>query len=172
MHGVDVEVSRDQGASWQTIARNHPGTSMNWIVTAPGTPYAQVRVRDHAVSSRMDASDANFEIPATAATDIAPDADLPRVAAFACVDRNPVRGAVRFRMDLPAAADADVQIFDVAGRRVQTLARTHFAPGRHTLTWDTRDARGARVAHGIYFIRARYGDFEAKHKIVILKSGS
>jgi hypothetical protein len=144
---------------------------MNWMVTAPGTPYARVRVRDHAVPARFDGSDANFEIPATPATDIAPDGNLPRIAAFACIDRNPVRGAVRFRMELPAAADADVQIFDVTGRRVQTLARTRFAAGRHTLEWDTRDAHGARAAHGVYFVRARFGDVEAKHKIVVLRSG-
>jgi len=171
VRGVDVEVSRDQGSSWRTIARNHPGTSMNWIVTAPGTQNARVRVRDHAVPSRSDASDANFEIPANPATDIAPDENLPMVAAFACVDHNPVQANVRFRMELPTAADANVEVFDVTGRRVKVLTRSRFSAGRHTIAWDTRDTRGARVARGVYFVRARCGDFEAKHKIVVLKSG-
>ena len=46
-----------------------------------------------------------------------------------------------------------VDIFDLQGRRVVTLADRGFAPGTQVLPWNGRDAAGARVARGLYFVR-------------------
>jgi flagellar hook assembly protein FlgD len=46
-----------------------------------------------------------------------------------------------------------VELFDVQGRRVTTLADGGFGAGAHVLAWDGRDAAGARASRGLYFVR-------------------
>ena len=52
-------------------------------------------------------------------------------------------------------ADVDVAVFDLAGRRLQQLDQGFRTAGRHEVQWDGRDASGARVRGGMYFVRAR-----------------
>jgi len=59
---------------------------------------------------------------------------------------NPCREAVRFA-PTSAAAWGAVTVFDAQGRRVRTLT-----PG--TSIWDLRDRDGAKVAPGVYWLRA------------------
>lgn len=64
---VDVDVSRDGGATWQTIAANVPnsGTTnggLNWTVTGPATSLARVRVRWVRDPAVADTSDVSFTI--------------------------------------------------------------------------------------------------------------
>lgn len=62
-----------------------------------------------------------------------------------------------------------VEVFDVAGRRVATLARGAFKAGRHTLSWDGATDGGSAGA-GLYFVRARWEGFEAVRRIVRARS--
>jgi choice-of-anchor B domain-containing protein len=43
--GVRIELSRDEGETWTTLAENVPNTGFfDWVTTAPATPRAQLRV--------------------------------------------------------------------------------------------------------------------------------
>ena len=41
-------------------------------------------------------------------------------------------------------------------------------PGRHSIPWDLRDARGRAVSPGIYAYRLRASAFEAQRKMVVI----
>lgn len=74
---------------------------------------------------------------------------------------NPFRDATRLAFAVPAGGgEGEVAVFDVSGRRVATLARGPFAEGALALTWDGRDAAGARVRAGMYFVRAHIAGAE------------
>jgi hypothetical protein len=64
------------------------------------------------------------------------------------------------------AGEARVDLYDVRGRRVRTLARLQVIPGRYVLDWDLADERGARVARGIYFVRLELGGCQKVRKLV------
>ena len=66
---------------------------------------------------------------------------------------NPSSGATRLEFDLPSAANAELSVFDAAGRRVATLVDGVEPAGRHAATWDGRSTSGERVAAGLYFAR-------------------
>jgi endonuclease/exonuclease/phosphatase family metal-dependent hydrolase len=66
---------------------------------------------------------------------------------------NPAQAGTTIRFDLAVASPARVEVFDLAGRRVAALADGTFAPGRYTLRWDGRDASGAGLGAGLYFVR-------------------
>jgi len=60
---------------------------------------------------------------------------------------------VRFGVDLPSLVSPRLIIYDIAGRRVRTLAEGQAIQGRHEFQWDCRDLQGAPVASGVYFAR-------------------
>jgi hypothetical protein len=68
---------------------------------------------------------------------------------------NPFTARTAIRLTLPGARSLEVWIFDLAGRRLTTLARGRFQPGSHEITWDGRDQSGQPVAPGLYLIRLR-----------------
>jgi len=164
IRGVDVQVSRDNGASWQTIANDVPGTSMPWIVTPPATATARVRVRDR-FAPVQDASDASFLVPGAAT---AVDPGLPLIAGLFFRGRHPDAGVLRFRLDVPAACDVEVVVFDVGGRIVQRLAHGRHAAGSHDLVWNPAESSRGSAPAGVYFVRANIGGAEVVRKTVRL----
>jgi hypothetical protein len=78
-------------------------------------------------------------------------------------------GGTRLFGELPRADVVDLTIFDVAGRRVRTLARDAVVDvGRHPWTWDARDDSGRLVSAGIYFARLTGRETTVTRKLVLL----
>jgi flagellar hook assembly protein FlgD len=66
---------------------------------------------------------------------------------------NPFASGARLEFDLPHAGATELRVFDVTGREVRRLIRGDLDAGRHLATWDGKDARGVRVASGVYWFR-------------------
>jgi len=66
---------------------------------------------------------------------------------------NPFTDTVRMQIRLPSPAPARVTVLDAAGRLVRTLTDGPMSAGATQFTWDGRDATGALVASGVYFLR-------------------
>jgi len=79
--------------------------------------------------------------------------DLPRVDFLAPPTPNPFRGGTSLHFGLSRAGEVRLELFDVGGRRVRTLANGMHSPGSHTLPWDGRDDGGHVAGAGIYFVR-------------------
>jgi beta-fructofuranosidase len=73
--------------------------------------------------------------------------------------------AVLVRM--PEQGPARVVIFDLLGRRVRTLADRVLGRGAHVLPWDERDADGARVKAGVYFVRLTTDRASASTRLIV-----
>jgi flagellar hook assembly protein FlgD len=61
-----------------------------------------------------------------------------------------------------------VEVFDLAGRRVRSLANGPFAAGTTSLDWDLTDGSGRRVAAGVYLVRAVTEGATVTRRIVVL----
>jgi len=68
---------------------------------------------------------------------------------------------------LAEAADLDVSVYDLHGRRVADLFQGRAAAGSLELAWPGRSADGARVASGIYLLRAGVGGAVATRKVMV-----
>jgi flagellar hook assembly protein FlgD len=79
-----------------------------------------------------------------------------------------MRGDSRTVLALPRETEVEVQIFDLAGHRVRSLAGGLLPAGYHVLTWDGRDERGKRAAAGVYFLRASAGSESRSRKLILL----
>jgi hypothetical protein len=64
------------------------------------------------------------------------------------------QGASIVRFGVAKAGRVQVNIYDVAGRKVRGLADRVFVAGEHVLQWDGTDDAGGRVARGVYFVRS------------------
>ena len=66
-------------------------------------------------------------------------------------------------------AKVSIAIHSVAGRRLVELAGGVRAGGVHTVTWNGRDADGAQLAPGVYFVKAAVGAGSRRSTVVLLR---
>jgi len=93
-----------------------------------------------------------FTVPSVAAGVVAVE-DVPTVDFLAAPVPNPSRGAATLRFGLAREGAVRLELFDLAGRRVRTLAEGSRPAGTHVEAWDGRNERGTSVGAGIYFLR-------------------
>jgi hypothetical protein len=79
------------------------------------------------------------------------------------------QGPFHVRFGTPAAGAVSVSVYDATGRRVRSLARGTFGPGRHDLVWDGHDDAGAPAAPGVYFVRLLTSGHDATRRIAVLR---
>lgn len=92
------------------------------------------------------------------------DGPRPREVALANPWPSPAAGAVNVRFDLPEAGRAVVSVYDLAGRRVDTLVEGELAAGRHETVWD---AAGARP--GVYLVLLDTDSGRAHRRLVVAR---
>lgn len=76
-----------------------------------------------------------------------------RPVSLRSLDSTPLGGGPALAVEMPAAGPARVDVFDLSGRRLRTLADREFPKGLTVLTWDGRDAGGRTLPRGLYFAR-------------------
>jgi choice-of-anchor B domain-containing protein len=172
-----TRVSNDAGATWTTVdtlrGQHNRWESRFFRVRDHVTSSSRVRVRfvanDGGASSLVEAAIDDvitFDL-ATPAVGIAEPA-APRDLAFRPPTPNPARATVRLELEVPAAGRVEVEVVDLAGRRVRTLHRGSAPAGRMSLSWDGRDESGRVASAGLYFVRAASGPSSAETRIVRL----
>jgi flagellar hook assembly protein FlgD len=82
---------------------------------------------------------------------------------------NPFTAETSLEFSLPAAKHALIEVYDVSGRLVATIAEGSMPAGANRVVWDGRDSRGAPAASGIYFCRAQVGEWNEARKVVLLR---
>jgi subtilisin-like proprotein convertase family protein len=96
------------------------------------------------------------------------DPETPKIHFLAKPHPNPFHGSALIRFGLPRSEDVKIGIFDVRGRLVTPLASRRYPPGTHSIVWDGTDAKGRRVADGVYFCRMRAGAFSASQPVILI----
>jgi len=77
---------------------------------------------------------------------------------------NPFNSSTIIEYSLPEAVEVSVEIFDLLGRKVQTLVKGKQDAGIYSITWDAGDQ-----ASGVYFYRITAGEFVQTRRMVLLK---
>jgi hypothetical protein len=82
---------------------------------------------------------------------------------------NPFNMHTVISYQLSAPSHATLQVYDIAGRLVETLVNENQEPGVYRLQWDGEDSSGKKVASGIYFYRLNAGSLNLTKKMIILR---
>jgi subtilisin family serine protease len=179
--GEDFWVQYYDGTAWRTVATYAAGTGFtnnvftNKVVTIPRATYAYPTTAK--LRFMCDASDNNDDVYideivfrgytaalAAAPADAAADKALPAPFALGQNRPNPFNPSTTFEFSLPAATHALVQVFDLKGRAVATLADGQYGAGSHSVRWDATE-----FASGTYFYRIDAGGRTSVRKMTLLK---
>jgi len=77
---------------------------------------------------------------------------------------NPFNPITSIGFSLPQPSSVKLDVFNVAGRRVATLADGSYPAGEHFVRWDAR-----KLSSGTYFYRLSTDDFTETRSMVLLK---
>jgi hypothetical protein len=77
---------------------------------------------------------------------------------------NPFNASTLIEYGLPESGPVKVEIFDILGRKIQTLVNETQAAGYHQVIWDGKD-----MPSGTYFYRIQAGDKSQTKKCLLLK---
>jgi hypothetical protein len=143
-----------------------PGISEGTVVTTPaGRQFIAVVVWKTGWTELTKTASFRLRIdPVTA--DVTPA--LPHEVAFAIAGDNPMSAGTKLRFDLPAAAPVSIDLLDLQGRRMRSIASGIQSAGSHTLAFDGIDDAGQRLRNGAYFVRFSSGGMTRVHKLVVL----
>ena len=85
---------------------------------------------------------------------LAADQALPGRVSFGPVSPNPSIGSAHVMLELPTATWTHVDVMDIQGRVVATVADGSFSAGRHDISWSVTRTK---TAPGLFFLRAKIG---------------
>jgi len=77
---------------------------------------------------------------------------------------NPANPTTTISFTLPETGNVAVDIFNVAGQKVDTLVNDFMDSGRHSVVWD-----GSSFSTGVYFYTVTSGEFSKTIKMTLLK---
>jgi YVTN family beta-propeller protein len=110
---------------------------------------------DHATKSQDDAAGKGFWED---------EEDLPVEFALEQNYPNPFNPVTTVEFALPETAEVSLEVFDVLGRRVQTLVNGKMDAGYHSVQFNAE-----RLASGIYLYRIQAGAYVKVHRMVLMK---
>jgi hypothetical protein len=97
-------------------------------------------------------------------TDVSEAGDLPNEFSLAQNYPNPFNPTTAIQYDLPMSSNVTLDIFDVLGRKIETLVDANQSAGSHTVIWNANDKPS-----GTYFYNLRAGDFTETKRMTLLK---
>ncbi len=77
---------------------------------------------------------------------------------FAAPRPNPSWNRASFAVTLPRPEWLRVEAFDIAGRKIKTIAFGEYSAGSFDLVWDLRDDSGNPLGTGSYMVRGQLGE--------------
>ncbi len=77
---------------------------------------------------------------------------------------NPFNTRTIIKYKLASAAEVSIDIYDILGRKIDTLASGLHSAGEHTVIWDAGD-----LASGVYFYRLKAGEELRTNRMLLLK---
>ncbi len=82
---------------------------------------------------------------------------------------NPFNPSTQIQYELPYSGNVEVTIFDINGRLICSLLRSHQSHGVHFVLWNGRSNSGSSVASGVYFCRVRFDNSFLTKKLLLVK---
>lgn len=98
-----------------------------------------------------------------------PPASIPKSIALYQNYPNPFNPGTRIDYDIDQETFVALEIFDLLGRHVRTLASALHQPGHFNLIWDGKDDRGQVVPSGVYVYQLRSAATASTRKMLLLR---
>ena len=90
--------------------------------------------------------------------------ELPKSALVAESYPNPFNSTAIIKYDLPVSSDVVIEVYDILGRRIETLFRGSLSAGRYQTAWDAKE-----MSSGIYFYEIKTGQYKKSGTMTLVK---
>ncbi|NOQ21817.1 MAG: T9SS type A sorting domain-containing protein [Candidatus Aegiribacteria sp.] len=70
---------------------------------------------------------------------------------------------------LPQAADVNLAVYNILGRKICTLMNSRVESGLHQVVWDGCDNAGNKVPGGVYYYRLEAGDYQGVQRVILTR---
>ena len=82
---------------------------------------------------------------------------------------NPFNPVTNITYDIAQNSEVTLEIYNVMGQRVRTLAQGSHEPGRYRIMWNATNDYGQALSSGMYIYRIQAGDFVSVKKLILMK---
>jgi hypothetical protein len=82
---------------------------------------------------------------------------------------NPFNPETNIVFNLAEAGDVTLEIYNIRGQKIKTLADANYGEGTHILHWNGTDDSGTGTASGVYFYKMRSGKYSSTKKMILMK---
>ncbi|HUF10343.1 MAG TPA: T9SS type A sorting domain-containing protein [Rhodothermales bacterium] len=144
------------------------GSSTKWVQEAPSTignvviDMIDVRQSDGFTAVATHGNGVYTTYITTVPTSTEGEFEQPIAFEISSAYPNPFCNSTAIQYDLPRAGVVSASVYDVRGRKIETLFAGTQQAGRNQLRWD-----GANAADGVYFVRVDFGDVSRSEKVVL-----
>jgi hypothetical protein len=163
-------IMRWDGVSWSTCGAGLNSYPSVWELEAIDDGFSQKLYAGGAFSLADGYIDSKgvaawIETPVTAVS----EASAPRGVMLHPSTPNPFNAQTRVSFTLEAESWVRVDLLDVLGRQVATLAEGRHGPGERSLDWQGRDDSGNALPSGVYLLRLSSPAGTQLQKLVLAK---
>jgi len=95
---------------------------------------------------------------------VAVEEDAPAAFSVEQNSPNPFNPTTTISFSIAEAGDVTVEVFNVAGQKVDTIVSGYMEAGRHSVVWDASD-----FSAGVYFYTVKSGGYSKTMKMTLLK---
>jgi len=95
---------------------------------------------------------------------VAVEDDVPAAFAVAQNSPNPFNPTTTISFTSSEAGNVTIDVFNVAGQKVDTIANGFMSAGNHSVNWDA-----SAFSAGVYFYTVKSGDFSKTMKMTLMK---
>ncbi|HEY5823497.1 MAG TPA: T9SS type A sorting domain-containing protein, partial [Cyclobacteriaceae bacterium] len=174
----DVVPTTDQ-FTWSFTVRsnlNTDGASLTWNPETFGNGTAQLILYDEAQQLFIDMRKVNnyrFELRTDRKFRVIYSANEkgwnPGITLLGKPFPNPAASVVTIPLVMKENSWVEVDIVDLNGKKIKTLARQEYAMGVHDLTWLCEDESLMRVATGMYLVHMKTGNGSPQTQKIVVK---
>ncbi len=97
-------------------------------------------------------------------SEVAVDEDAAAAFAVSQNSPNPFNPTTTINFTLPANGNVSVEVFNIAGQKVDTLVDDYMNAGQHNVVWDA-----SGYSNGVYFYTVESGNYSSTMKMTLLK---
>lgn len=164
----DYSVYRAGASGVTPVPLNFLSNSEDTVLVDAGAPSTALYYIVTAYDVHNNQSTPSNEVNVSAPSGIG---DTPRVTAFTVRQNhpNPFSGETELEIGLPSRGDITVEIYDVAGRRIDTINVNGASAGWSRMKFSGRDDAGRPLPSGVYFYRVNAGGKSLTRKMVITR---
>jgi hypothetical protein len=145
------------------------GYNLPWIWTEKNC-YLVAYVQNDATKEVLQSATCrlSFLMPLGLSIGDSPTGAVSKPVLFPCRP-NPCRTKARIDYSMAKRGQVSLNVYDIQGRLVRSLASGERHPGKYQAVWDLRDDRGAGVASGVYFYRLSADGHQETRKLSVVR---